>query len=111
MEDELKSCLEDILHSIALIDTFFENVSSFEDYQQNLMLKSAVERKIEIIGEALNKALKIDANLAISNARKIVDMRNKLIHSYDDIDDIIVWASVKKYLPILKGEVETLFKL
>jgi uncharacterized protein with HEPN domain len=95
MEDELKSCLEDILHSISLIDIFLESISSFEQYQQNLMLKSAVERKIEIKGEALNKALKIDTTLNISNTRKIVDMRNKLIHSYDDIDDIIVWTSVK----------------
>lgn len=110
MKDELKSCLADILHSISLIDMFFESISSFEEYQANLMLKSAVERKIEIIGEALNKAMKIDPCLAISNARKIVDMRNKLIHSYDDIDDIIVWNSVKKYLPILKEDVDIIFK-
>ena len=54
MKDELKSCLEDILHSISLIDMFFESISSSEEYQVNLMLKSAVERKMEIIGEALS---------------------------------------------------------
>ena len=69
------------------------------------MLKSAVERQLEIIGEALNSALKIEPNLAISHARNVVNMRNKLIHDYDGVNDDVVWLVVVKHLPVLKAEV------
>lgn len=55
------------------------------------MLRAAVERKLEIIGEAMNEALKLNKGLPITNARKIVDTRNKLIHGYDEVDMILVW--------------------
>ena len=60
MRDEVKSCLEDILHSIELINSFIGSVRKFEDYRVNLIMKNAVERRIEIIGEALNKGMKSD---------------------------------------------------
>lgn len=110
MSDEIKACLEDVLHSIRLIDTFLGSVKRFEDYSANLMLKSAVERKIEIIGEALNNAMKLDSALSVTNARKIVDMRNKLIHGYDEVDDSVVWNVLIKHLPALKLEVEKLIQ-
>ena len=74
-------------------------------YQQNIMLRQAVERNIEIVGEALNNALKFDPSLLISNTRKIVDTRNRIIHGYDEVEDVIVWSIVIKHLPILKKEV------
>lgn len=63
-----------------------------------------MERKLEIIGEAMNQALKLDENLPITNARKIVNARNKLIHGYDEIDKVLVWEIVVNHLPILKKE-------
>ena len=73
------------------------------------MLKSAVQWQLSVIGEALNNALKMDPHLVITNARKIVDMRNKLIHGYDEVEDTVVWNVIVKYLPLLKEEVTKLF--
>lgn len=56
----------------------------------------------------MSRALKIDPDLEIKNARQIVDTRNWVIHGYDKVDDVVVWAIVSKHLPILKSEVEKL---
>lgn len=74
------------------------------------MLRRAVERELEIIGEAVSKLKKIDDEIQLTNARKIIDLRNKVIHSYDSVDDIIIWGIVIKYLPILKTEIEALLR-
>jgi len=58
------------------------------------MLRSAVEREFEIIGEALNQLNKIDQNLPVSNKSLIVGMRNRVIHGYDKVDDEIVWGAI-----------------
>ena len=109
MKDELKRYLEDISHSISMIESFTEKTTSFQEYQSNAMLKSAVQWQLSVIGEALNNALKMDPHLVITNARKIVDMRNKLIHGYDEVEDTVVWNVIVKYMPLLKEEVTKLF--
>lgn len=67
-----------------------------------------MERNIEIIGEAMSRILKVNPQIEISNSRKIVDARNKLIHGYDEISDDVIWGIVVNNLPILKSEVENL---
>ena len=74
------------------------------------MLRRAVEREIEIIGEAMSKILKLDPDCPIKNARKIVDTRNWVIHSYDNVDDIVIWNIISKHLPKLKIEIVELLK-
>jgi uncharacterized protein with HEPN domain len=69
------------------------------------MLQDATERNLEIIGEAMNKILVIQADIKISDSRKIVNTRNKLIHGYDSIDNAEIYVIVKKYLPVLKVEI------
>jgi uncharacterized protein with HEPN domain len=70
-----------------------------------------VEREIEIIGEAVNRILKIDAKIQISNARKIVNLRNWVIHSYDNVDSILIWVIIHKDIPVLQLEVQHLLKM
>ena len=70
--------------------------------------KRAIERNIEIIGEAMNRILKSNAQIPITNSRKIVDIRNRIIHGYDAESYDIIWGVVIKYLPILQSEVEVL---
>ena len=65
---------------------------------------------MEIIGEAANKMLQIDPEIKIENARKIVDLRNWVIHGYDKVDDVIVWGILINHLPKLKEQVSTLLK-
>ncbi len=70
--------------------------------------KRAVERNIEIIGEAMNRILNKDALMQFNNARKIVDTRNRIIHGYDTVSDDIIWSIIIKHIPILKTEIQNL---
>ena len=110
MSDELKKYLFDILLACNRVDEYTGEKKYFEKFTKSKMLKQAVERNIEIIGEATNKALLIEKNLPITSGRKIVNMRNLLIHAYDSIDDARIWEIVIKHLPVLKTEVEQLLK-
>jgi uncharacterized protein with HEPN domain len=106
MDDKVLKYLSDILAAINRINDFIGSPKEFEKYQKSVMLRQAVERNIEIIGEALNSALKINPSLEISNARKIVDTRNRIIHGYDEVEDVVIWSIVIKHLPILHAEIK-----
>lgn len=71
-------------------------------------MRRAVERELEIIGEAIGKLLRINPAVSISYARLIVDLRNKVIHAYDSINNTIIWKIVNIDIPILEKEVRTL---
>lgn len=92
-----------------MLERFVKN-RTLDDYNSDPMLRSAVERQFEIIGEALNKALKYDQLLSnkISGARRIIAFRNQLIHGYESIANDIVWGIIETNLPILHREVESL---
>jgi uncharacterized protein with HEPN domain len=67
-----------------------------------------VERNIEIIGEALSRILKRDEKILISNSRKIIDTRNRIIHGYDSVSDEVIWGIVIRHIPILQTEIKEL---
>jgi uncharacterized protein with HEPN domain len=68
-------------------------------------MKRAVERELEIIGEAVNRILKEDPDFKIINSRKIIDLRNYIIHGYDAIDDETIWGIVMIHIPELYLEI------
>ena len=108
MKHKINKYLYDILNSINYIESFLGENRNFYDYENNHMLKRAVEREFEIIGEALNRILKINPNIIISNSRNIIGLRNHIIHAYDNIVDEIIWGIINKNLPQLKIEVKKL---
>jgi uncharacterized protein with HEPN domain len=109
MSTEIRSWLYDILTAIEEIDSFFKDIPrDFFAYQRDLKTKRAVERNIEIIGEAMNRILTVDKTIQLSNSRKIVDTRNRIIHGYDTVSDDIIWGIIIRQLPILKTEIEKL---
>ncbi len=109
MDNEIKTWLFDILQSISEIESYFEGrPKMFEDYISDIRTKRAVERDIEIIGEAVNRILKSDKDFNIENARKIVGTRNRIAHGYDKITDDLMWSIVINHLPKLKAEIEIL---
>ena len=109
MDDTVKTWLYDILSSINEIESYFVDTPKlFEIYQNDLKTKRAVERNIEIIGEAMSRILKEDNRIQISNSKKIVDVRNRIIHGYDSVSDDVIWGIVIKNLPVLHKEVEVL---
>jgi uncharacterized protein with HEPN domain len=105
---EIKKLLLDIQESVHSIDEHLEGRRSFNEYVANKTKRRAVEREFEIIGEAISKILKIAPDIHITYARLIVDLRNKVIHAYDAIDDTIIWKIIIKDLPKLKEEVSLL---
>ncbi|MCW5907340.1 MAG: DUF86 domain-containing protein [Chitinophagales bacterium] len=100
--------LLDIQKAIADIEMFFAEVKSFNDYTGNKLLKAGVERKLLIIGEAVNRFRAIEENQQIEQANKIYGLRNRLAHAYDSIDDNTVYTIVVNHLPYLKAEVNKL---
>lgn len=76
------------------------------------MLKRAIERELEIIGEALNRIVKHDVSITtkITGARDIIGLRNQVIHAYDNISDENIWAIIINHLPQLKIEVSDLLQ-
>lgn len=111
MDNFTKKHLQDILTAIEEIDSFLGDTPKlFDSFVNNICLRRAVERNIEIIGEAMNRILKTDPGIKITNARKIVDARNYIIHGYDSLSVDILWSIVINHLPLLKEEVTLLMK-
>ncbi len=106
MDNEIKTWLYDILQSINEIDSYFENKQKiFAEYITDIKTKRAIERDLEIIGEAVNRIIKKDKHFKIENAEKIIGTRNRIIHGYDKISDDLIWSIVINHLPKLKIEV------
>jgi uncharacterized protein with HEPN domain len=109
MPRDLRKYLYDIHQACDLLVEFTSN-KSFADYAAEAMLRSAVERQFEIVGEALNQVLCVDPSFAerISYSNRIVAFRNRLIHGYAAVSDEVVWGVVKAHLPTLREEIAAL---
>jgi uncharacterized protein with HEPN domain len=106
MTDQGKKLLTDVLTAIELIESFVAGINTFSEYQVDLKTQSAVERQLAIIGEAVNKFDKLFPSFPLEHAGKIIGVRNRLIHAYDNIDSSIIWAIIQIHLKGLKQEVE-----
>lgn len=109
MPRDLRKYFYDIDQACQLLVEFTSG-KTLHDYQADAMLRSAVERQFEIIGEALNQALRTEPSLdeKISHSARIVGFRNQLIHGYASISDEVVWGVLETYLPVLHREVSAL---
>lgn len=83
---------------------------SFTVFCEELVYRRFVERDFEIIGEAINRILMLNPDIPITSARKIVNTRNLVIHSYDSLDKETLWGIVIIHLPVLKQEVKALLE-
>ncbi|MCD4696686.1 MAG: DUF86 domain-containing protein [Bacteroidales bacterium] len=111
MDERILKWLFDIKGAIDEIDSYFENIpKEFNQYKLNLILKRAVERDLEIIGEAVNRILKNYPNFQIENSKAIIGLRNQIIHAYDNISDENIWAIIIKHIPALKEEINSIIK-
>ena len=106
MNEKVLKSLFDIKFAIEEIDSFFiGREKRFEEYSNDILLKRAIERDLEIIGEAMHRILKENPSFEIHNARRIVGLRNQIIHGYDSVSDENVWGIIMIHLPKLKEEV------
>jgi len=106
---EARKYLYDIGEACSLIATFTAG-KSFEDYSKDPLLRSAVERQFEIVGEALSRLLQLEPLVIgrITDASRIVAFRNRLIHGYASVADEVVWGVVERNLAVLQREVAVL---
>lgn len=102
--------LLDTMNAIIEIEGFMppKGERSVTILQENIMFKRALERNIEIIGEAVNRILNVEPDLKITSARRIVDTRNFIIHEYERVSDEVLWAIAIKHIPLLQEEVRAL---
>jgi len=109
MQRDQKAYLWDVLNSIDLIRQFVGG-RTLADYSQDPMLRSAVERQFEIIGEALAQLLRQypATGSSISQRTEIIAFRNRLIHGYSFVADAVVWSAIENDLPLLRTEVAAL---
>jgi len=109
MKNEAKKRLQDIADACAAVGQFAKG-KDFSNYQADEMFRSAVERKLEIIGEAFVKLETTESTLTeqFPELRKIVGLRNRIIHGYDNVDEEIIWDVVQNKLPALQHQVEAL---
>jgi uncharacterized protein with HEPN domain len=99
--------MESILQEIDLVK---EKYSNYESFSNDFIVVRAIERQLEIIGEAANKLRNLNPDIQISSIKQIVNLRNLIIHSYDSVDAAILWGIIQKDIPKLKLEIEQIRK-
>lgn len=109
MDDRVRECLQDILEQAFEVQDFTAGMT-FEIYQADRKTQAAVERKFEIIGEALNRMYSADEKLLerIRDYRSIISFRNILAHGYDSVEDRVVWGIIENDLSSLIEDVSKL---
>jgi uncharacterized protein with HEPN domain len=108
MQREVKKYLFDIQSCIENIENYIGKPKIFASFEDNMMLQQAVERNLEIIGEAVSNILKTYPEINITDSRRMVDTRNKIIHSYSVIDPAQIWNIIINHIPLLKKEIQIL---
>ncbi len=109
MKLEARKFLYDIQTACDAIEQFIAG-KSLDDYEDDLLLQSAVERQFMIIGEALSQLIKIwpESENQISNVREIIDFRNVIVHGYSTVENQTIWGIIEADLPTLIREIKTL---
>lgn len=110
MSNEERKLLTDIQEAIFSIDEYLEGRRVFIEYTNSKIKRRAIERELEIIGEAINNLLKINPDIELTHARIIVDLRNRVIHAYDAIDETIIWKIIMKEIPVLLTEIQQMME-
>lgn len=105
-KEEVLTYLQDILDATNDVETFFQDYPMrYDVFEKDYLRRSAVERKAEIMGEAINRIKKAEPDLEIPNGRAIIATRNRIIHSYDNVQPEFLWSLVIRHIPELKKEI------
>lgn len=112
MDESVKKHLEDMLQAISEIEMAENRFGrQYDIFETDVIFRKFVERNIEILGEAMNRILKVEPEINITSARKIVDTRNYVVHAYDSLKPDILWAIVINHIPRLKSDILQLLEL
>lgn len=107
MDEFIAVYLYDVKRAIEEVESYFIGYPmQYDVFEKDYLRRSAVERKAEIMGEAINRILKIQRDFLLPNARAIIDTRNRIIHGYDSVKPEFLWSLVIRHIPNLKKDVE-----
>ena len=98
--------IQSIINEIEGVKAKTEN--NFNLFHSDIILRRAIERDLEIIGEAVKKVLELEPSISISSVKKIIGLRNIISHAYDSIDPELIWGIIQKDIPLLEKEVKSL---
>ncbi len=98
----------DVLAACEEVESFFVDEKVFADFQTDILRQRAVERNVEIMGEAINHLLKQVPEIVLDNAKAIVATRNRIIHAYDNVTPEFLWSLVINHIPKLHQDVQQL---
>ncbi|MDE6090800.1 MAG: DUF86 domain-containing protein [Duncaniella sp.] len=109
MDEYIAVYLYDVKRAIEEVETYFVDYPMrYDVFEKDFLRRSAVERKAEIMGEAINRILKIQPDFPLPNARAVIDTRNRIIHGYDSVKPEFLWGLIIRHIPALKKDVERL---
>ena len=109
MDEYIEKHLIDILNAATEVESYFADAPKrFQDFQNDMLRQRAVERNVEIMGEAINRILKHDSDFSLPNSRAIIATRNRVIHGYDSVTTEFIWSLIIRHIPALKKDVEAL---
>jgi uncharacterized protein with HEPN domain len=115
MDSYVRDLLSDIVRSIDEIHEFSNGltVEDFKLYLSNKMMRRAIERDLIIIGEAMHDIVKVDHTrvMRIKNSRRVIELRNDVVHSYDELANEKIWQFIWTELPYLRKEVSHILDL
>ena len=107
MDENILKYLEDVRMACEDVELFFANYSNrFDVFSNDRLMIRAVERSVEIMGEAINRILKREPDFSLPNAKAIVQTRNRVIHSYEKVETEFLWGLVRRHIPELKKDGE-----
>lgn len=111
MDEYIEKHLMDILNATMEVESFFaDRPKLFHDFQMDILRQRAVERNVEIMGEAINRILKINPEFDLPNAKAIINTRNRVIHGYDSVTTEFLWSLIIKHIPALRKDVEKILE-
>jgi uncharacterized protein with HEPN domain len=98
--------IESVILEIETVKTKTNN--NFNSFQSDILLQRAVERDLEIIGEAIRKILEFDQTISITSANNIIGLQNIISHAYDSVEPEMIWGIIQNNIPLLADEINSL---
>jgi uncharacterized protein with HEPN domain len=106
MQPKILKFLLDIQSVIQEIETVKTKTNNnFIAFQSDIILQRAVERELEIIGEAIRKIIEIDPTINITSSKNIIGLRNIISHAYDSVEPEMIWGIIQNNIPLLAEEI------
>ena len=108
-DEYIEKYLIDVLNATIEVESYFADAPKlFQNFQKDMLRQRAVERNVEIMGEAINRILRVDPSFELPNAKAIINTRNRVIHGYDSVTTEFLWSLIIRHIPALKKDVENI---